>query len=209
MTGQSAYYGLKDISAPQKGQTLFVTSACGAVGHLVVQHAKNLGLKVIASCGSEEKVAIVRGLGADHVFNYRTSDVAEELRKHGPIDIYFDNVGGPTLEAAIENANQNARFVICGMVSQYNTHITESYGIRNLWLLSRYRIRMEGFVVTDWHPKYHQEFFELVPKDISKGRIKYIAHLFHGLHTTGSAFVDMLKGRNTGKTVIILDHDAL
>jgi NADPH-dependent curcumin reductase CurA len=97
---------------------------------VLVQFAKAQGLKVIASCGSDQKVSLVKSLGADHVFNYKTADTAAELKAHGPVDIYFDLVGGPTLEAAIENAAHKARFVICGMISQYNTDMKEAYGVR-------------------------------------------------------------------------------
>ena len=89
-----------------------------------------MGLKVIGSAGSDEKVQYVKSLGADHAFNYHTSNVSEELRKHGPIDIYFDNVGGKTLESAIENAAQKARFVICGAISTYNQSLDEAYGVK-------------------------------------------------------------------------------
>ena len=89
-----------------------------------------MGLKVIGSAGSDEKVQYVKSLGADHAFKYHTSNVSEELRNHGPIDIYFDNVGGETLESAIENAAQKARFVICGAISTYNQSMDEAYGVK-------------------------------------------------------------------------------
>ena len=102
---------------------------------ILVQLSKQMGLKVIGSAGSEEKVRYVKSLGADHVFNYKTSNVKEELKKHGPIDIYFDNVGGKTLENAIENAAQKARFVICGSISTYNQNMGEGYGVKVCLLL--------------------------------------------------------------------------
>ena len=89
-----------------------------------------MGLKVIGSTGSDEKVQYIKSLGADHAFNYKTSNVSKELRKHGPVDIYFDNVGGETLESAIENAAQKARFVICGAISTYNQGMNEAYGVK-------------------------------------------------------------------------------
>ena len=96
----------------------------------MVQLAKHLGLKVIGSVGSDEKVELVKSLGADHVFNYKTHDVSTELRKHGPIDIFFDHVGGATLEAGIENAAMRARIVVCGAVSTYNADMKDAYGVR-------------------------------------------------------------------------------
>lgn len=119
-----------------------------------------MGLKVIASCGSDEKVNVLRDLGVQHVINRRTDNIREALKKYGPIDIYFDNVGGEMLEAAIENAAMNSRFIICGSISSYNTDFEHAYGVRastialyrhftgltdrsivqNLWLVNRYRI---------------------------------------------------------------------
>ncbi|EGO00257.1 hypothetical protein SERLA73DRAFT_160203 [Serpula lacrymans var. lacrymans S7.3] len=192
MSGQTAYYGLKDITNPKPGETLFVSAASGAVGHFVVQLAKAQGLKVIASCGSDEKVKLVQGLGADHVFNYKTANTMEELKRHGPIDVYFDNVGGATLEAAIENAAQKARFVLCGM---------------NLWLLSRYRVKMEGLIMTDWVDKYLDEFLEVVPRDLASGKLKYLEHVYHGMDKVGQAFVDLFTGGNVGKSVIVLEEE--
>ncbi|KAG0703252.1 hypothetical protein DFH29DRAFT_982015 [Suillus ampliporus] len=186
MSGQTAYYGLKDISNPKPGETLYVSAACGAVAHMVVQLAKARGLKVIASCGSDQKVSLVKSLGADHVFNYKTANTAAELRAHGPIDIYFDNVGGPTLEAAIDNTARNARIIIC-----------------NLWLLNRYRVKMEGLVVIDWEDKYLDEFHDIVPRDLAAGKLKYLEHVYHSMDKVGEALVDLLVGNNVGKSVLV------
>lgn len=114
-----------------------MSAVCGVVCHLVVQLAKAQGLKVIATCGSNQKVSLVKSLGADHVFNYKTADTAAELQVHSPIDLYFDLVGGPTLEAAINNFACNARLIICGMISQYNLGTSEVYGVRNLWFFEQ------------------------------------------------------------------------
>lgn len=207
MSGQTAFYGLKDISNPKPGETLYISAACGAVGHLVVQLAKAQGLKVIASCGSDQKVSLVKSLGADHVFNYKTADTAAELNAHGPIDIYFDLVGGPTLEAAIDNLACNARIIICGMISQYNSGADEAYGVRNLWLLNRYRARMQGLVVIDWADKYLDEFHDTVPQDLAAGKLKYLEHVYHGMDKVGEALVDLLVGNNVGKSVLVLEDD--
>lgn len=97
---------------------------------MLVQLARDIGLRVIASCGSDEKAGILRKMGAIHVINRNTDDMSTELKKAGPIDIYIDHVGGSTLEAAIENAAMHARFVICGAVSTYNTPMSEAYGVK-------------------------------------------------------------------------------
>ncbi|EIN09198.1 NAD(P)-binding protein [Punctularia strigosozonata HHB-11173 SS5] len=188
------------------GEVIYIPAAAGAVGHMLVQMAKLKSLKVIASCGSDEKVAFVKSLGADHVFNWRTTDLQTELEKEGPIDIYFDGVGGRTLEIAIDNAAQRARFIICGMISQYNTSTEESYGIKNLWLLNRKRIRMEGYIVVDWDQKYSEEFYGTVPQQLASGKLQYKEHIYHGLESAGEAIVDQLTGKNLGKSVLILDE---
>lgn len=113
-----------------------ITAADFSSTRVLVQLAREMGLRVIASCGSEEKVELLRTLGAHHVINRKTDDVATELKKAGPIDIYIDHVGGATLEAAIANAAMHARFVIVGAVSTYNAPISEAYGVRVCLILS-------------------------------------------------------------------------
>ncbi|KAH8110288.1 hypothetical protein DFH11DRAFT_1547594 [Phellopilus nigrolimitatus] len=219
MTGQTAYYGLKDISNPKPGETIYISAASGAVGTILIQLAKSLGLKVIASAGSDAKVALAQSLGADHAFNWRTADTRAELKAHGPLDIFFDNVGGATLEAAIENAAQRARFVICGAVSVYNDDISNAYGVRNLWLVNRYRIklgtdpdlllydRMEGFIVIDWHEKYLSEFYATMPGKLARGEIRYVEHVYHGLDAASQGLVDVLTGKTVGKAVVVIADD--
>lgn len=105
-------------------------SCCLWSSRVVVQLGKALGLKVIGSVGSDRKVELLKNFGLDHVFNYKTSNYMSELKAHGPIDIYFDNVGGEALEAAIENANQRCRIAICGAISAYNDDLSKSHGVR-------------------------------------------------------------------------------
>ncbi|KAI5118892.1 hypothetical protein M0805_002808 [Coniferiporia weirii] len=204
MTGQTAYYGLKDITNPKPGETIYISAAGGAVGSILVQLAKSIGLKVIASVGSDAKVELALRLGADHAFNWRTVDIGAELKAHGPIDIYFDNVGGPALEAAIENAAQRARFAICGAVSTYNDDMSNAYGVRNLWLVNRYRIKMEGYIVVDWHEKYLAEFYATMPGKLARKEIEYVEHIIDGLEAASQGFVDMLIGKTKGKAVIVI-----
>lgn len=120
MPGKTADFGWKELSLAKKGEVAFVTAGAGPVGQLVIQLAKLDGLKVIASAGSDEKVEYLKTLGADVAFNYKTSKTAEVLDKEGPINVYWDNVGGETLEAAIDHAAVGARFIECGMISGYN-----------------------------------------------------------------------------------------
>jgi len=112
MPGKTAYMAWKEYSQAKKGETLFVSTGAGPVGSLVIQIAKSQGLKVIASAGSDEKVKFMKEIGADVAFNYKTEKTTDILAKEGPIDIYWDNVGGETLEAALDAANTFARFIV-------------------------------------------------------------------------------------------------
>ncbi|KAJ7599454.1 NAD(P)-binding protein [Mycena floridula] len=120
MPGKTAYYGWKEYADPKKGEVLFVTTGAGPVGSLVIQLAKLDGIKVIASAGSDEKVEFMKSLGADVAFNYKTTDTATVLAKEGPLDIYWDHVGGEILDAALVAAGNHARFIETGMISAYN-----------------------------------------------------------------------------------------
>ncbi|CAE6439988.1 unnamed protein product [Rhizoctonia solani] len=131
MPGMTAFYGFELVGKPVKGETIFVSSGASAVGSLVAQLAKAKGLKVIASVGSDDKVDFLKSIGVDVGFNYKTQNIAEVLAKEGPIDIYWDNVGGSTLEAALDACNADARVVVCGAISQYNA--SEPYGIKIKW----------------------------------------------------------------------------
>lgn len=128
---------LYEIGKPKKGETIFISAASGAVGSIVGQLAKREGLRVIGSVGSDEKVAYIKKeLKFDEAFNYKSISTDEALRKYAPdgIDIYYDNVGGETLDAALSHGNTNARFIECGMISQYNlADRKDAYPIRNLW----------------------------------------------------------------------------
>jgi len=147
----SSFY---QIGKPRKGETIFVSAASGAVGQIVGQLAKREGLTVIGSVGSDEKAEFIKKeLKFDHAFNYKTTSNAEALKKLAPqgIDIYFENVGGEALEAAIQAANPHARFIMCGMISYYNlTDPTAMYVPKNLVLIVSKRIKME--VCITWGP---------------------------------------------------------
>ncbi|CAK5278115.1 unnamed protein product [Mycena citricolor] len=112
MPAETAYYAWKEYAHAKKGETVFVTTGAGPVGSMVIQIAKRDGLKVIASAGSEDKVAFMKSIGADVAFNYKTADTRQILEKEGPIDIFWDNVGGDILDAAMENANSFARIIV-------------------------------------------------------------------------------------------------
>lgn len=202
MPGQTAYYGLEAIGKPKKGDVIFITAASGAVGQLVGQFAKKQGLFVIGSAGSDEKVKFIKDeLKFDHAFNYKTTDTATELAKFPPLNIYWDNVGGEQLNAAIGACADKARIVACGMISVWQGDLKP---MPNLRLIVGKRIKMEGFIILDMYSdeKWMTEFYATVPKWISEGSITIKEDITKGLENGPQAIVSIFKGDNFGKTVI-------
>lgn len=204
MPGSTAHHAWHEFANAKPGETAFVTSAAGPVGATVVQLAKAGGLKVIASAGSDEKVAFVKSLGADVVLNYKTDDMRAVLAREGGIDIFWDNVGGQTLEAAVDAAHRFARFIECGMISVYNA---EPYAPKNLPLIIGKEIKISGFIVRSLYHKYRDEFYKEIPPLVAAGKIKYTEDRSVGLEATGEAVVAVQKGTNTGKKVIIVAEE--
>jgi len=204
MTGMTAYVGLFEIAKFKPEDTVFVSGAAGAVGSMVGQLAKLKGAKrVIGSAGSAEKVRyLTEELGFDAAFNYKDGPVAEQLKAAAPdgVDVYFDNVGGDHLEAAISRANLHARFAICGMISIYNA--TEPAAApRNLMQLVGKRITMRGFLVGD-HEDLRQQFLTDVAPLVTSGELRYSETVVEGIRQAPQAFLDMLAGANTGKMLV-------
>ncbi|SFO01182.1 NADP-dependent oxidoreductase [Amycolatopsis rubida] len=206
MPGLTAYAGLLVSAEFKPGDTVFVSGAAGAVGSLVGQLARLKGAKrVIGSAGSAEKVRyLTEELGFDAAFNYKDGPVAEQLAAAAPegIDVYFDNVGGEHLEAAIASMNLHGRIAICGMISQYNA--TEpTPAPRNLVQLIAKRITMRGLLVLDhWH--LMQEFVAEVAPLVASGEIKYSETFVDGIRNAPDAFLGLLSGANTGKMLVRL-----
>ncbi|TFK49750.1 alcohol dehydrogenase [Heliocybe sulcata] len=200
MPGQTAYLAWREYSNAKKGETAFVTAGAGPVGSIVIQLAKLEGMKVIASAGSEEKVAFIKSLGADVAFNYKTTSTKEVLEKEGGIDVYWDNVGGETLETALAAAHIGARFLECGFISGYNS--AEYYGVKNLNLIFEKELHLHGFLVFSLLPRYEEEFYSVVPDKIAKGELKYTEDVSVGLETVGEAILSVQKGTNKAKKVI-------
>jgi len=198
MPGQTAYMAWKEYSKAKKGETVFVSAGAGAVGSIVIQLAKLDGLKVIGSAGSEEKVKFMKELGADVAFNYKTTSTDEILAKEGPIDVYWDNVGGETLDASLVNAVKGARFIECGMISGYNTG---GQPIKNLGEVVSRSITMQGFIVSNLYPKLATSFFAEMPIKVVSGDIQHREHVFDLAHSS-EAILAVLKGQNTAKAVI-------
>ncbi|EED80045.1 predicted protein [Postia placenta Mad-698-R] len=204
MPGQTAYYGWKEHAKPNPGDVVFVSTGAGVVGSVVIQLAKAEGLKVIASAGSDEKVAFMKELGADVAFNYKTEKTSDVLAREGPINIYWDNVGGETLEAAIAAAADNAQFIECGYITSYNG---EDYHIKNLQLIFAKQLTLSGFLINRLRHKYQDAFYSEMPARVARGEIKYTEDITRGLEKAGEAIVDVQTGKNKGKSVILVAEE--
>ena len=203
MPGLTAYAGLFDVAQFTEGETVFVSGAAGAVGSLVGQLAKARGGRVIGSAGSPEKVAWLTGeLGFDAAFDYKSGPVAKQLREAAPdgIDVYFDNVGGEHLEAAIGSLKVHGRAAICGMISIYNNTEPEP-APRNLAQVVGKRLRLQGFLVSD-HGHLNKQFLSEVVPMLADGRVKAQETVVDGVDAAVDAFLGLLSGANTGKMVV-------
>ncbi|KIM98029.1 hypothetical protein OIDMADRAFT_203435 [Oidiodendron maius Zn] len=207
MPGLTAYSSLHDIGKPAKGETIFISAASGAVGQIVGQIAKREGLRVIGSVGSDEKLDfIIKELNFDGGFNYKKEKPADALARLAPngLDIYYENVGGEQLEAALNALNNFGRIVASGMISQYNKPLPERYGIKNLYHVVTKRLTMRGFIVSDANmgPVYIKERDENVSKWLHEGSFKAKFHITNGIENAPEGFVGMLEGKNFGKAVL-------
>ena len=202
-TGLTAYVGLTAVGEMRDGDIVFISGAAGAVGSVAGQIAKHLGAaKVIGSAGSPEKVDYLTGIGYDEAFNYKDGDVNGQLAKAAPdgVDVYFDNVGGDHLEAAIQNANTFGRIAMCGAIAQYND--TEpAPGPRNLGLSIGKCLTLRGFVVGQY-THLAKEFQEKIAPLVVDGSIKYASTVREGIQNMPSAFLELFEGGNTGKMIV-------
>jgi hypothetical protein len=202
MPGLTAYVGLLDIGQPREGDTVFVSGAAGAVGSIAGQIAKIKGCRVIGSAGSAEKVAWLEELGFDRAFDYKETPPREALRDE-KIDVYFDNVGGDHLEAALTAANTHARFVECGMISHYNDERPEP-GPRNIALVVSKRLKLQGFIISD-HFDRTGDFIRDMSGWIREGKIRYRETYVDGIENAPRAFLGLLQGENIGKMLVRLN----
>ena len=205
MPGMTAYVGLKGVAEMKEGENLFVSAASGAVGQVVGQIGKNMGCHVAGSAGTDDKVAYLTDeLGFDAAFNYKTEDVYKAVRATNPngIDVYFENVGGPVLEAVINNLNFNSRIALCGMISMYNSTIDDlPGGPRNMAVLVGRSVRMQGFIVSNY-PDLCREWVGIGAGWLKEGKLKYRESVAEGIESAPQAFIDMLGGKNFGKQVV-------
>ncbi|MBJ7330156.1 MAG: NADP-dependent oxidoreductase [Solirubrobacteraceae bacterium] len=205
MPGLTAYVGLLDVAELKEGDVVFVSGAAGAVGSLVGQIAKLRGHTVIGSAGGPEKVAhVVDDLGFDAAIDYRKGDLPGQLREAAPrgIDVYFDNVGGDHLEAAIGHMRVHGRIALCGLISMYNA--TElPPGPNNMMQVVGRRITIRGFIVTD-HADRQADFEREVGAWVRSGDIVFRETVVEGLENAPDAFLGLLAGKNTGKMLVKL-----
>lgn len=207
MTGLTAYSSFYAIGKPKKGETIFISAASGAVGQIVGQLAKHEGLKVIGSVGSDEKLDfILKELKFDGGFNYKKDKPSEALKRLAPngIDIYYENVGGEHLAAAIDALNEWGRIVACGMVSEYNLPVEKRFPILNMMNFVSKRLTMRGFIVSDpdMGPVYEKERDENVSKWLKDGSFIAKTSVTEGIDNAAQGWLDMLQGRNFGKAVL-------
>jgi NADPH-dependent curcumin reductase len=203
MIGMTAYFGLLDITDPKPGETLVVSAAAGAVGSITGQIGKIRGCHVVGIAGSEEKCKwITEELGFDAAINYKSEKIREALKRTCPkgIDIYFDNVGGETLDAVLAQINLGARISICGLISQYNatTPVPGPYHFSNI--LTK-RARLQGFIVIDFLHRAPEALAEL-SRWYQEGKLKYRVDVVEGLENAPKAVNKLFDGSNQGKLII-------
>jgi NADPH-dependent curcumin reductase CurA len=199
MPGFTAWVGLVEIGEAKEGETIYVSGAAGAVGSVAAQLARLKGLRVLGSAGSQEKVEWLRSLGIE-AFDYRETDPRDALADG--IDVYFDNVGGGQLEAALGALRPFGRVIGCGQIARYNDEQLEP-GPRNMSLLVTKRLRLQGFIVSDhWSrfPEFHDEVAPLV----GAGEIACRETIVDGLESVPAAFAGLFRGDNVGKMLVRL-----
>jgi hypothetical protein len=204
-TGLTAYVGIVDIGAAQEGETVVVSAAAGATGSLAAQIAKLRGCRVVGICGSAEKARwLVEDLGLDGAIDRRVEDVHARLKELCPdrIDVYFDNVGGPILDAVLDRLAMHARVVLCGAIAVYNEQ-GRPPGPSNYFQLINRRARMEGFLSLDHWDRF-PEVAATLGTWIAEGRLQYRTEVYEGLESAVDALNALFTGANTGKTVIRL-----
>ena len=206
MPGLTAYVGLQKFGEPKAGETVFVSAASGAVGAIVCQIAKQLGCRVVGSVGSDKKAKWLKThCGVDATINYRTcGQLTKALADAAPegIDVYFENVGGEHLQAALNVMNPFGRVAACGMISAYND-VQPSPGPNNLMLIVGKKIRITGFIVSD-HTDMQPQFLSDMVGWIKVGKIEYQETVYEGLDKALDAFLALFSGDNFGKMIVKL-----
>jgi len=207
-TGLTAYFGLLEVGRPRPGETVLVSAAAGAVGSVVGQIARMRGCRVVGMAGSEDKCRwLEEELGFDAAINYKTcGDHGRAIRAACPggVDVYFDNVGGEILDAALLCLNKFARVAVCGWISTYNE--AAAPGPKNLWQLVAESLTIQGFTVLDYRERFAEGIAQLA-QWVASGEIKYREDIVDGLDNILPAFLRLFDGSNRGKLVIRLPED--
>ena len=209
MPGMTAYFGFLEVGAPEVGDTVVVSAASGAVGQIVGQIARIMGLRVVGTAGSDDKVDfILNELGFDAGINYKTEDVDSALAAACPngIDVYFDNVGGFVTDAVMQQLNVHGRISVCGQISQYNLAEPE-LAPRNIGLLIQKQAKMEGFLVFNFAHK-HEHARERMAGWIRSGELRYREDIVEGLQNAPGAFIGMMTGENFGKLLVRVGEES-
>lgn len=204
VTGLTAYFGMIDVARVKAGDTVFVSGAAGATGSVAGQIAKLTGARVIGSAGGPEKCAWVRDVaGFDEVIDYRTEDTSARLAAFAPkgLDVYFDNVGGPTLEAALDNLALGARVALCGGIASGYTAEPLPPGPRNYMQLVIKRATMQGFLVLDYVPRFGEGVAQLA-QWVAEGKIRYAEDVVEGLELAPVTLNRLFEGKNLGKQLL-------
>ena len=204
-TGVTAYFGLLDIGQPKEGETIVVSGAAGGVGSIAGQIGKIIGCRVVGIAGTKEKCSwVVDELGFDACIDYRSEHVAEALRDACPdgVDVYFDNVGGDILDAALQNMNDFGRIVACGMISCYND-AEPGPGPRHMTNIVTRRLRMQGFIVIDFLARFGEAAMQLAVW-AAEGKLKNRVQVVDGFLSAPTAVNMLFTGANTGKLVVKL-----
>ena len=207
-TGLTAYFGLLEVGKPQAGETVLVSAAAGAVGSVVGQIARNKGCRVVGMAGSDDKCRWLKEeLGFDEVINYKTCvDYETAIRQACPdgVDVYFDNVGGEILDAALLCLNKFARVAVCGWISTYN--VPDAPGPTNLWQLVAQSVTIQGFVVIDYMDRFGEGIAQLA-EWVMAGDIKFREEVVDGLDNILPTFLKLFDGSNQGKLIIRIPEE--
>jgi NADPH-dependent curcumin reductase CurA len=205
MPGMTAWYGLLKVAQLKPDDVVFVSGAAGAVGSVVCQIAKLKGNTVIGSAGGAEKAAFLKSIGCDEVIDYKAEkDLTAALARVAPkgIDVYFENVGGEHMDAALAVARPFARFALCGMISQYNA-TGDMYGVKNLIAAVGKSLRIEGFIVSNGY-QHLPEFLQDMSGWLKDGKMVWKETIDEGIENAPGAFIKLFKGENTGKMLVKL-----
>jgi NADPH-dependent curcumin reductase CurA len=204
MPGLTAYFGLKEIGKPKPGETVVVSAASGAVGSVVGQLAKIGGCRAVGIAGGPDKCRYVVGeLGLDACVDYKNGSLAAELQRECPggVDVYFDNVGGPVLDAVLPQMTLASRLVVCGAIADYNS--PEPYGVKSWRSILTNRIRVQGMIVFDWRTQYDASV-KVLARYYAQGRLKTKESVVEGIERAPQGLIALMKGQNFGKQLVKL-----